>query len=266
MADERSEQRRLSFGQVAELYEQARPSYPTALVDDVLAYAGIEVGDGVLDVGAGTGKATRLFAARGHRIVALEPSAEMAAIARRTCADHPSVEIVMSDFEHWPVPPVRFSLLISAQAWHWTDPGSRYGKARAVLRTGGALAVFWNWPDWRSCPLRGELDDAYREASPGIERGDPMHPATEPEDLAEDWEAQIAAAGGFVDAEVLYYERDCRYTSEEYVRLLSTTSNHVLLDHATRDSLLDRVAAVIGSHGGTFELPLLTRLCLARTL
>ncbi len=264
MADELSDERRLSFGQVAELYEQARPSYPTSLVNDVLAYAGLEPGDTILDVGAGTGKATRLFAARGHRIVALEPSAEMAAIARRASADFPSVEIVQSDFEHWPVPSVRFGLLISAQAWHWIDPGSRYRKARAVLRVGGALAAFWNWPDWRGCPLRGELDDAYREVAPSIERGDPMRPSTEPDDLAGDWDSEIADAERFADAEVRGYERDCRYTSEEYVRLLSTTSGHLLLGRATRNCLLGRIAAIIDSHGGAFELPVLTRLCLAR--
>jgi SAM-dependent methyltransferase len=264
--DELSEQRRLSFGQVAELYERARPSYPMALVDDVLAYAAIGVGDAILDVGAGTGKATRLFAERGLRIVALEPSAPMAAVARRVLRRFASVEIVQSDFETWPAPSLRFGLLISGQAWHWTDPATRYAKARAVLRPGGALAVFWNWPDWRRCPLREDLDGAYREIAPGIERGDPMRPSTEPEDLGGDWEAEIADAGGFADAEVRTYERDYVYTSEEYVSLLSTTSNHVLLDQATRDRLLDRIAAVIDSHGGAFELPLLTRLCLARAL
>jgi SAM-dependent methyltransferase len=264
--DELSEQRRLSFGQVAELYEQARPSYPASLVEDVLAYAGVVPGDAILDVGAGTGKATRLFAARGYRIVALEPSAEMAAIARRTCAFSPAVEIVVSDFERWAVPPIRFGLLTSAQAWHWVDPTVRYPKARTVLRTRGALAVFWNWADWRRCPLRAQLEGAYRELAQGIERGDPMRPSTEPEDLAGDWEAEIAGADGFVDAVVRDYERECRYTSEEYLRLLGTTSNHVLLDEATRDRLLERIAAIIDSHGGILELPLLTRLCLARAV
>ncbi|HEY6399555.1 MAG TPA: class I SAM-dependent methyltransferase, partial [Solirubrobacteraceae bacterium] len=81
----------MSFGRVAELYEQARPSYPTTLVDDVLTNAGLGAGEAILEVGAGTGKATRLFAARGHRVVALEPSAEMAGIARRISEDYPSV-------------------------------------------------------------------------------------------------------------------------------------------------------------------------------
>lgn len=266
MSDERSEARRLSFGQVAELYERARPSYPPAMVEDVLAYAALTDDDQILDVGAGTGKATRLFVPTGRRIVALEPSAEMAAVARRVLASTPSVEIVESDFESWAAPAVQFGLLISGQAWHWTDPDTRYARARTALRAGGALAAFWNHPDWRTCALRGELDEAYREEAPEIDRGAPMRPATEPEDVAEDWEAEIEAADGLGEAEVKNYGAASRYTSEEYVRLLGTTSDHLLLEPAARERLLGRIEGVIDRHGGAFELPLVTRLCLARAL
>jgi SAM-dependent methyltransferase len=261
-----SEERRLSFGRVAELYEEARPSYPRALIEDVLRYAGLTEGDQILEAGAGTGKATRLIASRGHRIVALEPSAEMAAVARRVCAAYPAVEIVQSDFEHWHAPSARFRLLISAQAWHWTDPDTRYAKARAALRIGGGLAVFWNHPDWRECALRAELDEAYREAAPEIDRGAPMRPATEQEDLYSDWHAEIAAAAGFGDTEVKNYSWTSRHTAERYVRLLGTTSDHLLLEPATRERLLERIRAVIDGHGGAFDLPLVTRLCLARAV
>jgi SAM-dependent methyltransferase len=261
-----SDERRLSFGRVAELYEEARPSYPRALIEDVLAYAGLSDGDEILEVGAGTGKATRLFAAGGWRIVALEPSAEMAAVARRVCAPYPSVEIVESDFEHWHLPSARFRLLISAQAWHWTDPDTRYAKARAALRTDGALAVFWNHPDWQGCELRAELDQAYREAAPEIEKGAPMRPSTEQEDLYADWQAEIAAAAGFGSAEVRNYAWNSRHTGEQYVRLLGTASDHLLLEPATRERLLERIKAVIDGHGGAFDLTFATRLYLARAV
>ena len=66
---------RLVFGQVAERYERVRPSYPQALVDEVVELA---VGGPALEVGAGTGKATVMFARRGLTVHAVEPSAEMA--------------------------------------------------------------------------------------------------------------------------------------------------------------------------------------------
>jgi ubiquinone/menaquinone biosynthesis C-methylase UbiE len=83
-------QQRLVFGEVAELYDRARAGYPEALIDDVISFAG---GDGpslrALEVGAGTGKATMGFATRGLEILALEPSADMAAVARRNCQQFP---------------------------------------------------------------------------------------------------------------------------------------------------------------------------------
>lgn len=87
-------ERRLAFGEVAEQYDRTRPSYPDALVDDVLALAPTDHGAArALEVGAGTGKATVMFAARGASVVALEPSPEMAAIAERNTARYTNVVI-----------------------------------------------------------------------------------------------------------------------------------------------------------------------------
>jgi SAM-dependent methyltransferase len=259
-------ERRLSFGPVADRYERARPSYTAALVDEVLEYARLEPGDRILEVGAGTGKATRLFAAGGHPIVALEPSAEMAAVARQVCSVDPGVTIVERDFERWEIEPAGFRLLISAQAWHWTDPETRYGTARRALRDGGALAVFWNRPDWASCSLWKPLADAYRSTAPGLEPSGPMHPTTSTVDLAAEWRAEIEAADGFGGAEVRGYPWMARYSAPQYTDLLSTHSDHIALSPAIRDTLLQRVAEAIDAHGGTLELPYVARLCLARAV
>jgi len=259
-------ERRLSFGPVADLYERARPSYPPTLVDEILVYARLQPADRILEVGAGTGKATRLFAGRAQPIVALEPSAEMAAVARQVCEDHPGVTIVERDFERWEIEPAAFQLLISGQAWHWTAPETRYATARRALRDGAALAVFWNRPDWPSCPLWEPLADAYRSTAPGLEPTGPMYPMTTAVDPAADWRAEVDAADGFGQAEVRGYPWSARYSAEQYVGLLSTHSDHIVLTPAVRDALLQRVAETIDAHGGTLELPYVTRLCLARAV
>jgi SAM-dependent methyltransferase len=151
------EERRRSFGGVAELYDRSRPSYPAGLVDEVLEFAGAGTGDRALEIGAGTGKATVLFAERGLHVVGLEPSAEMAAIARRNCAPHANVRIEEAEFERWEPNGRRFELVFSAQAWHWVAPDVRYVHAGAALKPGGALAVFWNVTDWARTPLRAAL-------------------------------------------------------------------------------------------------------------
>jgi SAM-dependent methyltransferase len=141
------EQRRLSFGGVADLYDRSRPSYPEALVDGVLEFAGAGGSDRAVEVGAGTGKATMLFADRGLSVLAIEPSAAMAEVARRNCAGYENVTVEQVEFERWWAPGHGFRLVFSGQAWHWISPEVRYVAARAALEDGGALAAFWNRPD-----------------------------------------------------------------------------------------------------------------------
>jgi SAM-dependent methyltransferase len=257
-------ERRLAFGGVAELYDQARPSYPRALVDDVIAFAGVDPPERVLEVGAGTGKATMLFAARGFGVLGIEPSAAMAAEARRNCAPYPEVRIEETDFERWAVEPRGFGLVFSAQAWHWVAPEVAYARARSALREGGALAAFWNNPVWEECELRDELAEAYRRAGhAGSE--DPLDPAgSEITDAIGDRDARHAAAVGFGPVELQTYRRSLDYSTAGYLRLMGTHSTYLVLAEERRQALFAEVGATIDRHGGRLTLPLATRLYLAR--
>lgn len=259
--------RRLAFGSVAELYDRARPSYPPELVDDVLAFAGVAAGDPALEVGAGTGKATVLFASRGLRIVALEPSAEMASVARSNLAGYENVSIEQVGFEGWR-PQATFKLLLSAQAWHWVSRDVRYTRARAILADGGALAVFWNRPRWDANPLRAELAETYRRSAPALGADTvgpgPMDPGARPAAWWEDWSRDLQGAPGFEPPEHRSYAWSQQYTSDEYVTLLQTHSDHIVLPDEQRHALFGAVARMIERHGGAFTLEYETALWLAR--
>jgi SAM-dependent methyltransferase len=267
------DERRLAFGKVADLYDRVRPSYPTQLVDDVLAFAGIAGTDEVaLEVGSGTGKATRLFAERGVRVHGVEPSAEMAAVARKALEDAgvpaDRVEIEEGDFEHFDPGGNRYPLLFSAQAWHWVSPEVRYAKARTVLRNGGAIALFWNRPRWECSPHRQAMIDAYREAAPDYDAvggHGPMHPESEgPSDRWVDWQAELASSTEFVDRDVRAYDFSIRYTAAEFVELLNTHSDNRLLAEWDRGALFSAISAQIERLGGEIEVAYVTDLYLAR--
>lgn len=255
--------RRLVFGEVADLYDEGRPSYPQPLIDDLLELAPSRDGRRALEVGAGTGKATVLVAARGVRVLAIEPSAPMAAIARRNCAAYPDVEIVESDFEHWRPDGETFPLLYCAQAWHWIDPATRFQRARAALAPGGLLAAMWNRPAWGPSPLRDALADVYRAVVPDLVPEGPLHPANERPGGEEEWEGEIAA-DGFDRGEARDYEWRLTYSAPEFARLLATLSEIRLLEQRQRDALLRGVEDAIARHGGSLTMPMRTRLCLAR--
>jgi SAM-dependent methyltransferase len=258
------QQRRLVFGDVAELYERVRPTYPERLIDDVLALSGA---DRALEVGAGTGKATRLFAARGVAVRAVEPSPAMAALAREACAGYADVTIEERDFEQFDPGGERFRLLFSAQAWHWISPDVRYVKARQALEPAGLLAVFWNRPHWGDSPLRADLLEVYRRAGAALDPDaglDPMHPASDMTPKPQAWEREIAAAGGFERPEMRLYDWSWTYSTSDYLELLRTHSGHIVRPEAEREAILDGVREVIESGGGSLRMPLVTELCLAR--
>ncbi|MBA2700778.1 MAG: class I SAM-dependent methyltransferase, partial [Chloroflexi bacterium] len=132
---------RHTFETVAREYDRTRPGYPPALFDDLAELAGLRSGSRVLEIGCGTGQATRALAERGYSVVAIELGAELAALARRKLAAFPKVEIEVAAFEGWPLPAEPFDAVIAATAFHWIEPAVRVRKAAEALRHGGALAI-----------------------------------------------------------------------------------------------------------------------------
>jgi SAM-dependent methyltransferase len=253
------------FGEVAELYDSTRAGYPDALVDDVIGFAGA---DGTrlraVEVGAGTGKATVSFAARGAEIVAIEPSATMAAVARRNTAEFPHVQVEETSFEDWPAPGGAFRLLYSATAWHWVSPEVRYVKAAQVLAPGGAIALFWHRVQWQGQPLRDELEDLYQRLAPDLLAQRPSFPGLDPARSGDVVEAEIRRTGLFQDATMQTYPWSATFTADTYAGLLQTQSGHRMLDDQRRAELLDGVRELIAAHGGEIEVPHGTLLVMAR--
>jgi SAM-dependent methyltransferase len=258
-------EQRLVFGEVAELYDRARAGYPDAVFGDVLGFAGP---DGprlrALEVGAGTGKATVGFAARGLEILALEPSAAMAAVARRNCQPFPGVRVESASFEDWPVQPGGFSLVFSAQAWHWVTPEVRYRKAAEALRPGGTLALFWNRVRWRGEPWRDDLEDLYRRLVPDLYARRPGFPGLTSRPEYGDRVGEMRGTGLFRDETERTYPWPATFTADSFIDLLQSQSDHRLLAEDARAELFGAVREIIASYGGEIEVPHMTLLVLGR--
>ncbi|MEX1006302.1 MAG: class I SAM-dependent methyltransferase [Acidimicrobiia bacterium] len=254
-------EQRLVFGEVAEQYDRARPTYPASLVDDVVAYAGLQDGDRLLEVGCGTGKATVLFSARGFRVVALEPDPGMAAVARRNCVTLP-VTVETTSFESWTEPGRTFRALLAAQSWHWMRADVRLPKAHALLDPGGAIALFWNQPDWPDSPLHQAIDAVYGRVAPGFgDRTPGKSPLLDARGLGID---ELASSPLFGDVTAVDRAWDAAYDARTYVELLDTQSGHRMLPTEVRARLYDGIRDTIEASGGTMTVRYVTDLYLAR--
>ncbi|MGH2858993.1 MAG: class I SAM-dependent methyltransferase [Solirubrobacteraceae bacterium] len=251
----------MAFGSVAALYDEARPPFPDAALDALMAGAGLTSGSHVLEVGAGTGKATAALAARGLTITALEPSAEMAALARHNCDGWP-VEVLETEFEHFSGP-APYAAVICANAWHWIDHATRYRHAHDALAPGGSLAALWLFPDWSRCALREPLAEVYRVTVPELAPEFPMHPRSEPTRLAGDWRVETLGNDLFVAPQTVTIASELVLSAEAYIDLLCTHQDHILLGTERREALLTGVAATI-DRTGAIALPTITYACVAR--
>jgi SAM-dependent methyltransferase len=232
-----------SFDAVAAIYDAARPLYPNAVLDDLVALTGLQPADRVLEIGCGTGQLTVPLAERGVQITALEPGGNLAAVARGKLAAYPGAVVVERRFEDYDLPHEPFDLVVSATAFHWVDPGIRVTKAARALRQGGYLAIIhthWGLGTHRDT-FGASSQRCWERWDPEVEPGfvEPVIadlPATRPE---------LADSPSFGPVEHRVYEQLNDYSTASYLDLLRTFSNIQGLDAAARDGLLTCLGQLI---------------------
>jgi len=256
------------FGAAAEQYDAGRPGYADELVTDVLAYAGLGAAAAV-EFGAGTGKATVPFAARGIRLTCVEPDPRMAQVLRRNTGPYPAVQVEVAGLADWDRGGRRFGLVLAATCWHWFPPERRWDVVHDALEPGGAVALFWNPHAVLDAGLHAELagiDRRYGVASsphaalasgyggqPGDDQGDGGWPAGECR--------QDARFTGLRSAR---YRRQARYETSRYLSFLASVSAYQVLPVARREQALAETARLLDARGGGIDMLHLSDLFLAR--
>ena len=131
------------FDGIAALYDAARPGYPEALFEDLVADFGLSPRSHVLEIGCGTGQATRDLALRAGSIRCVEPGGELAALAQRNLTAFPASP---SRCRPSRMPPSnrRATAQCSPPPFHWVDAAIGYAKAAMALRPGGRMLLVTN--------------------------------------------------------------------------------------------------------------------------
>ncbi len=230
--------RALSFGAMAQAYERFRPGYPAEVADLVMAYAGRPVRT-ALEIGAGTGKATRLFAGRGVAVTATEPDAAMLAELRRHV---PAVTTVQAAFEQVRSAS-RYGLVYAAAAMHWTDPQGRWPRVAALLEPGGVFASFGG-PVQLADP---EVAEAVRLARlPLLDSDDIASPDGTPPEQEMQWPGtELQQSAWFTDVRQTVIVRRQTMSPREYVGHLSTVSAYLVLPPAHQEQVYRCILQVL---------------------
>jgi SAM-dependent methyltransferase len=237
-----------SFGSDPDRYDRARPRYPGALVDRLVAsIPGLDV----LDVGCGTGIVARQFHAAGCRVLGVDPDQRMADLARRH-----GLEVEVATFETWESAGRVFDAVVAGQAWHWVDPVAGAARAARALRPGGRLAVFWN--AFEPPPDVAEAFAAvYRQVMPesplfrgGAGTGGPDAYRGVCATAADG----IRKAGTFGDPEQWRFDWDRRYSRDEWLDQVPTSGFWAQIPAAGQRELLAGIGAAVDAAGGGFTM------------
>lgn len=237
-----SDSRATSFGAQADNYEAARPDYPFEAVAWMLDRLP-EGARRLVDVGAGTGKLTRVVAeARDAEVVAVDPDAVMLAKLR----DHvPGVPTFVGTAEALPLPDASVDAVVLGQAWHWVDPVAASAEIGRVMRPGGTLGLIWNARDNRVDWVRRLT--AIMNASAAEEMLDAGGPT-------------VAAPFGEPEAERWEWLRPM--TREQLHRMAASRSHLITASEAERDSIrkdMDDLFDELGLEGdATIDVPYVT--------
>ncbi|WP_034288596.1 class I SAM-dependent methyltransferase [Amycolatopsis benzoatilytica] len=231
-------ERALSFGQVAESYERYRLGYPAELADTVLAYAGKPV-RAALEIGAGTGKATRLFAARGIAVTATDPDPAMLAELRKRVPGVETREAALEDLRSQR----RHDLVYAAAALHWTDEDRRWPRIAALLAPGGTFASFGS----PARPADPVVAQAIQVAlAPFAESDEIPSPDGTPAGDELQWPGtELDRSELFADVRQVVLARRLTVPAGEYVARLSTVSAYLMLPIPVRERVFQRIRDVL---------------------
>lgn len=229
----------------ADAYERARPSYPPDIVATLAECLDLRAGRTVLELGAGTGKLTRLLAPSGASILAIEP---VPAMRDRLRATVPSVELLDGTAETIPLPSGAVDAVVAAQAFHWFDPVRALSEIHRVLRPDGVLALAWNFRD-ETVPWVAELGRLVHTLA-----GD------SPQARGGRWRDDLARIGLFMPWTCIEVPHHQAMTPDDVLERVASVSFVAAAPAEARSALLDQVGQLLATDPATagratIELP-----------
>jgi SAM-dependent methyltransferase len=197
----------------------------------------LQSGRTVVDLGAGTGKFTRLLALTGAHVLAVEPVAEMRS---RLAELLPGVTVTAGTAEATGLPDGCADAVVAAQSWHWFQEADALTEVERLLRPGGALALVWNTYD-TSVPWVRDFQDIYFR----------LAPRDLPSPLDDGWRNTFAGRAGWSAIQERHWANPHTTTVTDVVERMMSSSHVAVMSPAEQEGVRTEVLAVLGSHEAT---------------
>lgn len=238
------------FGAAAEAYERSRPDYPSEAIDRLIQELEVTRSCRAMDLGAGTGKLTRLLLPTGATLVAVEP-VEAMRVAFSTVL--PEVRLVGGVAEALPFLDETFDAVVCAQAFHWFDGDRALPAIHRVLKRWGRLGLLWNVRD-ESVPWVRDLTELIQP-----------YERTAPREKTHEWRRAFSASDLFGRLNQLRFPYAQRLGVDGLVERFASVSFIASLSPEERDDVLERIRSLAETHPDlagrkVFDLPYVTEL------
>ncbi len=232
---------RHTFDEVALLYNEARPRYPDELFSTLTDLVGLNKYSKLLEIGSGTGQATKPLAQKGFDITTIESGNSLAEVTKHELRDYKNVQILSGAFEEAILPAKSFDLVFAATSFHWINPSIKYLKTHNLLKEKGHLAII------HTNHISDEKGDEFFIASqPIYDRYDYTDKYQRPKLLRnEELKPNDVDIHLFKLIHFQLFPIVINYTAKSFVKLLNTFSNHLAADKKIQYAFYNEIENLI---------------------
>ncbi|MFZ6036086.1 MAG: class I SAM-dependent methyltransferase [Patescibacteria group bacterium] len=240
-----------TFSTIPEQYDKARLDYPPQMFRDLLKYSQLKKTSPILEIGIGTGKASKPLVRRGNSFVANDLSKELVGIAKRNLKRYKKARYVIGPFENVRLPKNHFGLIYSAQTFHWIKPSIQFSKTHSLLKPGGTLALMWNFNYYD----RGigkwalQLHKKYSSAKGG---------------KANEIIERLRRHPNFSHATLKEYHRVIPMTKDDYISMQTSFSWYLTLSAIRKQQALNEIIQQLKRYPRKLRIPIRTKLVMAK--
>jgi SAM-dependent methyltransferase len=227
-------------------YDRYRPGYPDELFETIAEHLTLPRQPLVVDLGAGTGRASLAMAGMGWRVTAVEPGRPMLDMLRARAADEGLlVSTVQASAEETGLDATSVDLVTAAQSFHWFDKQRALAEMARILKPPGGLALFWNARDTSRAPFLADYEALLKRSLKKTDSG--RYEWEGPDETRRAIEAHSAA---FEAPELTRLQHEVAMTDEEFIGMAFTASYVRLgLSPEEQDRFRLDLAALLGRHG-----------------